>query len=81
MFKMKWRDYSVQQKLLMVVAVSVVATAFLFLLELWGISIPKEFLAKIVGTLIIIGVVSAILIAINSNMKEEKKDDKDNFFN
>ncbi|MEQ1705091.1 MAG: hypothetical protein ABL867_03860, partial [Rickettsiales bacterium] len=75
------RDYSVQQKLLMVVAVSVVATAFLFLLELWGISIPKEFLAKIVGTLIIIGVVSAILIAINSNMKEEKKDDKDNFFN
>lgn len=78
---MKWRDYTLQQKLLMVVAISVVLTALLFLLELWGFSIPKEFMTKIVGTLIIIGVVSAILIAINSNMKEEKKDDKDNFFN
>lgn len=78
---MKWRDYTLQQKLLMVVAISVVLTALLFLLELWGLSIPKEFMTKIVGTLIIIGVVSAILIAINSNMKEEKKDDKDNFFN
>ena len=78
---MKWRDYSTQQKLLVVVAISVVITAFLFLLELWGISIPKEFLGKIVGTFVIIGVVSAVLIAINSNMKEAKKDDKDNFFN
>lgn len=78
---MKWREYTLQQKLLMVVAVSVVLTALIFLLQLWGFSIPNEFLTKIVGTLIIIGVVSAILIAINSNMKEEKKDDKDNFFN
>ncbi len=78
---MKWKDYSTQQKLLVVVAVSVIATAFFFLLDLWGVEIPKELLGKIVGTLIIIGVVSAILIAINSNMKEEKKDDKDNFFN
>lgn len=78
---MKWKDYSIQQKLLLAVAVSVIVTASFFLLELWGFSIPKEFLGKIVGTFIIIGVVSGILIAINSNMKEAKKDDKDNFFN
>ncbi len=51
------------------------------MLRLWGINIPEEFLGKILGTFIIIAVVSGILIAISSSMKEEKKDDKDNFFN
>ena len=81
MFNMKWRDYSMQQKLLLLVAVSVVVVAVFFLLDLWGVEIPKEFLGKIVGTFAIIVVVSGVLIAINSNMKEAKKDDKDNFFN
>ena len=78
---MKWRASSTQQKLLLLVAVSVVITAFFILLDLWGVEIPKEFLSKIVGTFVIIGIVSGILIAVNSNMKEAGKDDKDNFFN
>lgn len=78
---MKWRASSTQQKLLLLVAVSVVITAFFILLDLWGVEIPKEFLGKIVGTFVIIGIVSGILIAVNSNMKEAEKDDKDNFFN
>jgi hypothetical protein len=78
---MKWRDFSMQQKLLTLVAISVVITAFFILLDIWGIEIPKEFLGKIIGTFMVIVVAVGALIAINSNMKEAKKDDKDNFFN
>lgn len=78
---MKWRDFTVQQKLLLLVAISVVITAFFILLDIWGFEIPKDLLGKIIGTFLVVGLVAGILIAINSNMKEARKDDKDNFFN
>ena len=78
---MKWRDCSLQQKLLLLVGISVVVVAFFVLLDIWGFEIPKDFFGKIIGTFLVVAVVSGILIAINSNMKEAKKDDKDNFFN
>lgn len=78
---MKWKEASGQQKLLILVAISVVTFAFFILLDIWGIEIPKEFMNKVGGTAIVIAVTAGILIAINSNMKEAKKGDKDNFFN
>ena len=78
---MNSRKYSLQQKLLIVIAVSVVVIAALFLLRLWGVQIPEDLMAKIVGTFIVVSMVAGILIAISSNMKDAKKDDNDNFFN
>ncbi|MFO0388425.1 MAG: hypothetical protein ACK502_01705 [Alphaproteobacteria bacterium] len=77
---MKWSAYSGQQKLLVVVAASVLAVAFFVLLDIWGIQINDELMGRIVGTALVIGVVAAILIAIMSNMRDSKKDN-DNFFN
>lgn len=76
-----WNKFSLQQKLLSVVAIAILVPAFLFILQVWGLNIGNEIMAKVVVTCTVVGVVVALMSVIVSQMKEEKKDDKDNFFN
>lgn len=78
---MKWRGYSLQQKLLVLIAATTLVAAFLILLSIWGINIDKELVGRVFGTCLLLAVVAGILIAISSGMRDARKDDKDNFFN